>query len=285
MNPEKQRPLVSIILPTENNAGGLPAALESILRQTCPDFELIIVDDGSADTIPEHLARQADPRVIAIRHPERSGMARAWNTGISAARGAFIGFITGGDEWDGRKLEEQVAAFSRLSPECGVVCSDVLEVTPAGTRAYRHSPDMTGPDLLNSYATDYQAGSLGTGPLLVRRTALDRARPFDEQFRCFSDTDMIIRLQRTCRFHHIRKPLCISRSRQAPAADPFEQSVSRLLLMQKYPETLENPFFVAQQLEMIQRNLMRAREGSPGVSGPAAQEPEHGQYREPVPET
>ncbi len=284
MNPENRAPHVSIILPTGTSAGGIPASMESILCQTYPDFELIIVDDGSVDTMPEILARLADPRVVVVRHPERHGIARAWNTGISAARGEFIGFIAGGDEWDGRKLEDQVAAFSRLSKEYGVVCSDVLEVTSAGTRAYRHSPDMTGPELLNAYATDYQAGTLGTGPLLVRRSSLDRAGQFDERFPCFSDTDMIIRLQRVCRFHHVRKPLYVSRSRQALAGSPFERSVSHLLLMQKYPETLENPFFVAQQLEMIRRSLLQAH-GSPTVSGPVAQEPEQGHYREPVPET
>jgi glycosyltransferase involved in cell wall biosynthesis len=284
MSPDNKGPHVSIILPARNSAGGLPAAIESILDQTYPDFELIIVDDGSTDTTPELLSVLADPRIVVIRHPEQQGIARACNTAVSAASGEFVGFISGGDEWDTMKLEEQVALFASLPAEYGVVYSDVWECTPAGNRAYRHTPEMNGPDLLNSYATDYQAGTLGTGPILVRRSFLESAGPFDEQFRCFSDTDMIIRLQRLCRFHHIEKPLCTSRSREAHSASPFERSISQLLLLQKYPETLENPVFLAHQLDMIGRNLRQAREGCPAVTGQVAQESDQVQFRQPVPD-
>jgi len=284
MNPDTRGPHVSIILPARNSADGLPAAIESILNQTYPDFELIIVDDGSTDTTPALLAGLTDPRIIAIRHPEQYGIARACNTGFSAASGEFVGFISSGDEWDTMKLEEQVALFANLPGEYGVVYSDVRECTPAGNRAYRHTPEMDGPDLLNSYATDYQAGTLGTSPLLVRRSFLESAGPFDEQLRYFSDTDMIIRLQRVCRFHHIRKPLCLCRSRPAHAENPFERSISQLRLLQKYPETLENPLFLEHQLDIIGRNLRQAREGYPAATGQMAQESDRVQFRQPVPE-
>jgi len=284
MSPDTRGPHVSVILPAGTSADGLPAATASVLNQTYADFELIVVDDGSADTTPEFLAGLADPRVVVIRHPEAYGAARTRNTGISAARGEFIAFISSGDEWDVRKLEEQVACFSRLPKKYGVVYSDIWEITPAGTRAYWHTPEMTGPDLLNSYATGYLADALGTGPILVRRSSLESAGPFDEQFRYFSDTDMIIRLQRVCRFHHIRKPLYLRRSRQAHDGSPFAASIAQLLLLQKYPETLENPVFLAHQLDVIRRNLLQAREECPAATGRVVQEPERGQFRQPVPE-
>lgn len=221
--------------------------------------------------------------MVVITHPERYGVAHAFNTGVSAARGELIGFISSCDEWDVRKLDEQVAAFSCLDPEYGVVYSDVWEITPAGTRAYWHSPEMTGPELLNSYATDYQAGTLCIGPVLVRRSFLDKAGPFDEQLRCFSGTDMIIRLQRLCRFHLIKKPLYISRSRQAYAGSPFERSIAQLILLEKYPEALENPVFLTHQLDVIRRTLCRVTERDIAAKGPEAQEPERGHFREPVP--
>jgi len=284
MSPDYRGPHVSIILTARNSADELPTAIESILNQTYPDFELIIVDDGSTDTTPGLLAGLTDPRIVVIRHPEQYGVARACNTGIGAASGEFIGFISSGDEWDTMKLEEQVALFASLPAEYGVVYSDVWECTPAGNRAYRHTPEMNGPDLLNSYATDYQADTLGTGPILVQRSFLKSAGPFDEQIRCFSDTDMIIRLQRLCRFHHIEKPLYLRRSREVYNGNPFERSISQLLLLQKYPETLENPIFLAHQLDRIGRNLRQAREGVPAVTGRVAQEQEQVHFRQPVPE-
>ena len=126
MSPDSKGPHVSIILPACTSADGLPAAIESILNQTYPDFELIIVDDGSTDSTREVLALWTDPRVVIISHPEKYGIARACNTGIGAARGELVGFISSGDEWDTTKLEEQVSAFSRLPGEYGVVYSDVM---------------------------------------------------------------------------------------------------------------------------------------------------------------
>ncbi len=283
MSPDNRGPRVSIILPAGNRADGLPAAMWSILHQTYTDFELIIVDYGSADTAPELLAGRTDPRVAVIRIPEMHGIACAWNAGLGAARGEFVGFVSSGDAWDERKLEEQVACFSVLSPDYGVVCSDSWEITRAGTRAYWHAPDMTGPDLLNSYATGFLAGTLGTGPILVRRSCLDQAGPFDEQVRCFSDTDMIIRLQRVCRFHHIRKPLYLCRSRQEYEGNPFERSISQVLLMQKYPEALRNPVFLTHQVDLIARNLRQAGESGHSASGQVPPGPEQGHFREPVP--
>jgi glycosyltransferase involved in cell wall biosynthesis len=284
MSPDSKGPHVSIILPACTSAGGLPAAIESILNQTYPDFELIVVDDGSTDSTREVLALWTDPRVVVISHPEKYGVARACNTGIGAARGELVGFICSGDEWDTQKLEEQVAAFSRLPGEYGAVYSDVWEITPAGTRAYWHSPEITGNDLFNPYMTGYQAGCLGMGPLLVRRAFLDQAGPFDEEFRCYADTDLIIRLQRLCRFHHIRKPLCTSRSRQDPAASPLEKSISLLLLLQKNPEAMQDPVFLTYQMDLVRYFLRQARELSPSAAGSVAREPERECYRQPVPD-
>jgi glycosyltransferase involved in cell wall biosynthesis len=283
MNPDTGQPRVSIILPDGNPADLLSETVESILGQTFSGFELIAVSCDPADATPDFPLMSSDPRIIRIRDPRPGGTARSCNTGIAAARGDLIGFIQNGDAWDERKLEEQVASFSRLSPEYGVVYSDRWEVTPAGTRAYLHAPEMNGPELLNACATGFEADSLGIGQILVRRSSLDLAGPFDEELRCFSGTDMILRLQRLCRFHLIGKPLCISRSRQDVTESPPGRSIDRLTLLWKYPETLGNPIFVTHEMERIKKSLLDARTPSPPVPGQARPEPEHGQYRHPVP--
>lgn len=279
---DRKHPLVSIILPARGNADGITIALESILCQTCPDFELILVGDGSAGITAGVAAGYHDPRIMGIGQPGPCSTARAFNTGIAVARGDLVGFILPGDAWDERKLEEQVACFSGLSPEYGVVYSDTWMITPAGNRAYWHSPEMDGDDLLNSYATDFQAAGLGTSPVLIRRSVLDRAGPFDEQLRCFSDTDMIIRLRRICRFHRIGKPLCRNSPLTGTSHTPVDESIARLLLLQKYPEVLHNPLFVAQQAEMIRRSLWQACGGIP--SAPVQDRPDTtpGYYRKAV---
>lgn len=280
-----KQPLVSIILPVSGSADGLATALESILCQTYPHFDLIIVDGGTAGTAADVAGGYQDPRINGIRHPEPCCTARALNTGISAACGELAGFIGCGDAWDERKLEEQVSCFSQLSPEYGVVYSDAWEITPAGNRAYWHSPDMDGGELLNDYATAFQAACLGTGPILVRRSILEKAGPFDMQLRSFSETDMIIRLQRLCRFHHMGQPLyCNSRSRRVSHGNPVDECIARLQFLRKYPEVLHNPLFVAHEAEMIRRTLVQAWEGIPPVPACNTIEKEYEYHRQPVPD-
>ena len=95
------------------------------------------------------------------------------------ARGTYIGFIGSGDEWIPEKLAEELATFSHLSPEFGVVYSDLWEITRAGERRYWQNPEITGPELINSDNTDYQINYLGNGPILVRREFFDLAGAFD----------------------------------------------------------------------------------------------------------
>lgn len=276
-----KRPQLSIILAATGSGDSLVTALESILCQTSADFELVVVH-GPAGGGAEVLADHTDHRIVCVRHPERCSTAQAYNTGISAARGDFVGFISGGETYDERKLEEQAACFSFLAPEYGVVSCDSWEITPAGNRAYRHSPEMEDGELLNAYGTDFHAAGLGTSLILVRRSVLEKAGPFDERLGCFFALDMIIRLQRLCRFHHIKKPLCSRRYLAGSLDTPFEESIARLQLLQKYPEALHCPLFVAQQAEMIRRSLWQAREGTPPVPVHDTNETEHGYHRYPV---
>ena len=282
MNQVRKRPYVSIILPARGDADGLSIALGSILCQTHTDFEVIVVGEGSAGASGGIPAGQKDPRIAAIRQPGPFSIPAAFNAGIAAARGELVGFLCPGDTWDERNLEEQVSGFVHLSPEFGVVYSDAWEITPAGNRAYWHSPEIDDGELLNSYATDFQAAGLGTSSVLVRRAVLDRAGPFDEALPCYFETDMIIRLSRICRFHHIGKPLCNRRSLPGSSGNPVGECIARLLLLQKYPVVLRNQLFVTQQAEQIRRALWMAREGIPSSPERDTRETETGYYRQPV---
>ena len=101
-------PVVSVIIPTYNRAHLIGRAIRSVLDQTYQDWELIVVDDASTDDIPGIVKGFTDGRVKYIRHDENKGAAAARNTGIQAARGAYIAFLDSDDEWLPEKLERQV---------------------------------------------------------------------------------------------------------------------------------------------------------------------------------
>ncbi len=95
-NQQQASPLFSVIIPTYNRAHLLPRAIKSVLNQNCPEWELIVVDDGSEDNTRELVARYEDKRVKYVyqEHQERS---TARNTGIEAAKGQYICFLDDDD--------------------------------------------------------------------------------------------------------------------------------------------------------------------------------------------
>src|SRR4051795_5939061 len=114
-------PSVSVIMPAYNAARYLHTAVESVLRQTFSDLELLVVDDGSPDArmaIAEGYAGR-DPRVRVVRQ-ENAGPGPARNTGFRHARGRYFAFLDSDDEWDDTFLAEQVAVLD-ARPDVDVV--------------------------------------------------------------------------------------------------------------------------------------------------------------------
>ncbi len=89
-------PLFSVVIPVYNRAAVLGAALASIRAQSCSDFEVIVVDDGSADDPAAVVESFADPRMRNVRQDNR-GAAAARNRGIDLARGRFVAFLDSDD--------------------------------------------------------------------------------------------------------------------------------------------------------------------------------------------
>ncbi len=104
-------PEFSVIIPTFNRAHVLPRAIDSVLGQSHGDFELLVVDDGSADGTAQCVARYQDARIQYIRHEQNRGQNTALNTGIAVARGTFVSFLDSDDAWDPAMLEAVRAKF------------------------------------------------------------------------------------------------------------------------------------------------------------------------------
>src|SRR5690349_10342119 len=99
------QPPVSVVVPTHNRARTLGRTIESVLAQTYPSVELVIVDDGSSDDTGEVIARGwgADARVRYLKKPN-GGPASARNFGFRAARGEYVALLDSDDTWHPWKL-------------------------------------------------------------------------------------------------------------------------------------------------------------------------------------
>ena len=103
--------LVSIIMPAYNREETIPAAIASVLAQTYPHFELIVVDDGSSDGTADVVKNIDDERVHLIAGPGRSGVSEARNIGLRAAKGNLIAYLDSDNTWQPEYLTAMVAAL------------------------------------------------------------------------------------------------------------------------------------------------------------------------------
>ena len=223
-----------MVLPTYNRAETLGRAIESVLRQTFTDFELIVVDDGSTDESSRVLAGFADPRLRVVRNPTNRGVSAARNRGITEARGRFIAFQDSDDSWRPEKLERQIRRFVEVGEGVGVVgCGWQLH----GTRHSRTTLPTVRGRIYREILAD-RAPGLGTPMLLVRRLA-DGQPAFDESLPALEERDFKLQYARRFDFDFVDEVLVdVHRGRVDHVANPRNALRSYERYLEKYAADL-----------------------------------------------
>ena len=188
-------PLISIVLPTYNRRTLLGRAIESVLRQTVSDFELLVVDDGSTDGTAELVSGFRDSRIHLIGLPANRGQSVARNEGIRRARGEWLGFQDSDDEWIPEKLERPLAAI-RAEPGVALVYGDLLRVPARGEPFVMPAPELARGRVFDARTSGYAAYGIGIQSCLIRRVVFQSLGGFDEQLRCFEDLELLLRIVR-----------------------------------------------------------------------------------------
>ncbi|MBS9942067.1 glycosyltransferase family 2 protein [Vibrio alginolyticus] len=104
--------LVSIVMPAYNAQDFICSAVSSVIEQTYPDWELIIVDDSSSDNTVEVLRRFSDSRIKVVESKVNQGPGVSRNIGISKAKGRYLAFLDSDDLWNSDKLQVQIKFMS-----------------------------------------------------------------------------------------------------------------------------------------------------------------------------
>jgi glycosyltransferase involved in cell wall biosynthesis/SAM-dependent methyltransferase len=195
------RPSIAAVVPLYNGARYIEEALTSILQQTVPPTEIIVVDDGSTDdgageAIVERLARS---RPIRLLHKLNGGQSSARNLGIRESTSELVALLDQDDVWYENHLEELVKPFQRRSaPPIGWVYSNLDEVNEDGELASRsflntleakhpkrHIHDCIGEDMF-----------VLPSAALINRKAFDAVGGFDERLSGYEDDDLFLRIFR-----------------------------------------------------------------------------------------
>lgn len=184
--------VISAIVPTYNRARYLAGTLDSLLSQTLPPHELIVVDDGSVDSTREILDRFGDR--IQVIHKTNGGKASALNLGLKTAKGEFI-WIFDDDDVAAPDCLEKLSSALVEHPECGFSYGrydHLIETRDGETR-------IIDPDLRIDRSIDFRLSVLERCYLfqqgmLVRRSVFDAVGPFNEEMIRSQDYEMLLRI-------------------------------------------------------------------------------------------
>jgi succinoglycan biosynthesis protein ExoO len=129
-------PLASVIMPARNAEGTVGNAIASVLEQTMPSLELIVVDDASTDQTADLVSQMRDPRIRLLRCKKNIRCAAARNLGLRNAHGKWVTFLDADDEWSGRRLQFLLSA-AQGREDCYVADRELLAVPGPSGRLVR----------------------------------------------------------------------------------------------------------------------------------------------------
>lgn len=195
----------SVVVPTWNRVSTLPRALASILAQTAPPLEVIVVDDGSSDGSAAMLAKRF-PSVRVVGQSRNQGSAAARNIGIRAAKGTHVAWLDSDDAWLPDYLAEVAAAWAQ-SPDAVFVHTDYVKVaerdpTDRRTVTVTVPQDQVGAMLHNNFV---HTCSIFSAPTELMRSV----GGFDPAFKVSHDRALFLRLLLHGKAAHWAKPLAL----------------------------------------------------------------------------
>lgn len=185
--------LVSAVITTHNRLELLKRAIGSVLSQTYPNMECIVVSDASTDGTDEYCKSRDDIKFISIPKNKSRGGNYARNLGIKAANGEYIAFLDDDDEWLPLKTEKQVALLKAKNCEC-VYCLRKKQVYKNGnfikeyfeTTRYALEGDLSK-RIFRHYITN-------TSCILAKKSLLEEIGGFDENLLKIQEYELCIRI-------------------------------------------------------------------------------------------
>jgi glycosyltransferase involved in cell wall biosynthesis len=176
-------PSVSVLTATYQHSAFIASCIQSVLRQTNPDWEMIIVDDGSEDGTPEIAESFGDPRIIVIRRPHEgvAGLARGYALALARATSPIVAILDGDDTWPDQKIEHQLPLFADPGVVLSYGTAGLMDENGVTYAKYWHKPR-------GAVARNEPVGSIlpalvglnfiNASTVMLRRTALDEVGGF-----------------------------------------------------------------------------------------------------------
>lgn len=196
--------MVTAVIPTYNRQEMVQEAIQSVLRQTYQDFELIVVDDGSTDGTGEAIRHLPDVRYLFQNH---RGVSAARNRGVKEGRGELIAFLDSDDLWLPQKLAVQVA-FMADHPEVQICQTEEIWIRGGVRVNPRNKHRKPSGDI---FARSLELCLVSPSAVMMRRSLFERMGGFDEALPACEDYDLWLRVAAEEAVPLIDGPLVIKR--------------------------------------------------------------------------
>lgn len=190
-------PLISVVIPTYSRPIYLKRCIESVIKQTYKNIEIIVVDDNDPNTEERRLTERvmenfsSYSNVVYIQHDKNRNGSAARNTGWRHSKGEYITFIDDDDEIDAKKIEKQFQCLCSLDEDWGACYTGYLIVTNGG-QSQKSAERRSG----NCYiAALMRTMYLGSGSnLFLRKKVVDEIGGYDESFERNQDVEFLVRV-------------------------------------------------------------------------------------------
>lgn len=197
--------MISIGLPCYNARATLPDTLRSVFAQTCPDWELLIVDDGSTDGSLDELRRLHDPRVRLFADGQNRHLAARLNQIARAARGEYLFRLDADDLMFPDRLERQAAALA-AAPDCDLLGGAIVCIDAANRPLAQRCPPLAVAE-----PRRILRGEVLYHPTVCGRTEWFRAHPYDESYPRSQDFELWCRAAGELRIRNLAEPVLFYR--------------------------------------------------------------------------
>ncbi|MHB9156226.1 MAG: glycosyltransferase family 2 protein, partial [Endomicrobiales bacterium] len=249
-------PKVSVIIPAYNNGIYLPESIESVLKQTYQDFEILVIDDGSTDKTRETAERYAReyPHRVRYAYQENRGAGAARNKGLTQAKGEYLAFLDADDRWLSTKLEKQVHLLDSR-PDIGLVYTNLFFVDRENN-VVRHGT-LDGFSLPRGEVSlfFYFRYFMYTSTVMLRKRCAERVGFFREDISVSEDFDFLLRVSAVCKVECQEEKLLAKRSREdsLSSIDGMQNARNDLAVLTDF--ITKNPGFFGKHRKLISTML------------------------------
>ena len=244
-------PLVSVVIPTYNRIHTLPASVDSVLKQTYENLELIIMDDGSDDGTEDYVKSIADERVRYRKSDTNMGPSAARNRGAELAKGEYLAFQDSDDEWLPDKLEKQMKVMLE-GDNALVYCEfglyregELLTVIPPKAIPYEEKHGS-----LFSYLLLYPL--ISTQTMLIKTQDFTETGGFNETLKAYEDFEFTLRFAKEHRIGFVEKALVKVNSLPGSVSKQFGERIRvQFYMMREMLPCLREKDLLWRKLEIV----------------------------------